>query len=177
MVSRLQKATNTKVTTRSRCILWSYQSSVLQGLKHTLLLSFKCTHTHTHAHTSRSPQKHTGYVGTQMREGAFIWTSFSNTPTPFLVLHCLFHTIISFSHPHTPFYSVEILPPPLTLLPHVRMNFAWICRPPSHPRAPRAPCTSNFTLLYKLQCPPVSKLWIVFKVCKPVMICSLYVKY
>lgn len=134
-------------------------------------------HIHTRTHKQESPETYRICGNTNERGSFYMNKLLSNTPTPFLVLHCLFHTIISFSHPHTPFYSVEILPPPTLLLPHVRMNFAWICRPPSHPRAPRAPCTSNFTLLYKLQCPPVSKLWIVFKVCKPVMIWSLYVKY
>lgn len=152
--------------------------SAARAQTHTALVFQVHTYTHTRTHKQESPETHRICGNTNERGSFYMNKLLSNTPTPFLVLHCLFHTIISFSHPHTPFYSVEILPPPLTLLlPHVRMNFAWICRPPSHPRAPRTPCTSNFTLLYKLQCPPVSKLWIVFKVCKPVMIWSLYVKY
>lgn len=84
------------------------------------------THTHTHAHDCATLKNHTGDMGVCVSEGAFIPTSLSlsNThpypPTPpfFFVFgalpHCLFHTITSCSHPHTPFFSVKILPPALT---------------------------------------------------------------
>lgn len=79
-----------------------------------LLNTHARAHTHKHTHNCTPAKIHGRYGSAHERELLYQQVSPSNThpnpPTLFLLPHCLFHTIMFCSQPHTPFSLVKNLP-------------------------------------------------------------------